>query len=138
MRILLDTCVIIDLLTDFDSLGVEVLDLLNDPSNKLYISAETPRELIVNFNNKKLLPKYWKTAEEMICAIKEDANVDILPLTEAIVLTYARLRINTAQDHRDPSDHIIISHAITEKLSLLSSDTRFWFYRNQGLDLIEY
>ena len=138
MRILLDTCVIIDLLTDFDSLGVEVLDLLNDPSNKLYVSAETPRELIVNFNNKKLLPKYWKTAEEMIYAIKEEANVDILPLTEAIVLTYSRLHINSAQDHRDPSDHIIISHAITEKLTLLSSDTRFWFYRNQGLDLIEY
>ena len=138
MRILLDTCVIIDLLTDFDSLGVEVLDLLNDPSNKLYVSAETPRELIVNFNNKKLLPKYWKTAEEMIYAIKDEANVDILPLTEAIVLTYSRLHINIAQDHRDPSDHIIISHAITEKLALLSSDTRFWFYRNQGLDLIEY
>ncbi|MBQ7514325.1 MAG: type II toxin-antitoxin system VapC family toxin [Prevotella sp.] len=138
MRILLDTCVIIDLLTDFDSLGVEVLDLLNDPSNKLYVSAETPRELIVNFNNKKLLPKYWKTAEEMIYAIKDEANVDILPLTEAIVLTYSRLHINIAQDHRDPSDHIIISHAITEKLTLLSSDTRFWFYRNQGLDLIEY
>ena len=138
MRILLDTCVIIDLLTDFDSLGVEVLDLLNDPNNKLYVSAETPRELIVNFNNKKLLPRYWKTAEEMIYAIKEEANVDILPLTEAIVLTYSRLRLNTAQDHRDPSDHIIISHSITEKLTLLSSDTRFGFYRNQGLDLIEY
>jgi len=31
-----------------------------------------------------------------------------------------------------------ISHAITEHLTLLSSDTRFPFYRNQGLELIEY
>ena len=45
---------------------------------------------------------------------------------------------NEAMDHRDPSDHVIISHAITEHLTLLSSDEKFPFYRNQGLDLIEY
>ena len=33
---------------------------------------------------------------------------------------------------------IIISHAITERLTLISSDEKFPFYRNQGLDLIEY
>ncbi len=38
----------------------------------------------------------------------------------------------------DTSDHVIIAHAITEHITLLSSDTRFWYYRNQGLDLIEY
>ena len=32
----------------------------------------------------------------------------------------------------------IISHAITEHLTLLSSDEKFPFYRNQGLDLLEY
>ena len=36
------------------------------------------------------------------------------------------------------SDHIIISHAITERLPLISSDLKFPFYRKQGLDLIEY
>lgn len=40
------------------------------------------------------------------------------------------------QDHKDPSDHIIISHAITEHLPLISSDTRFGHYRTQGLDFI--
>ena len=32
----------------------------------------------------------------------------------------------------------IIAHAITERLPLLSSDDKFPFYREQGLDLIEY
>ena len=50
--------------------------------------------------------------------------------------TYARLEINEAQGHKDPSDHVIIAHAITEHLPLISSDTRFEFYRTQGLDLI--
>ena len=41
-------------------------------------------------------------------------------------------------NHFDPSDHIIISHAITERMALMSSDQKFPFYRNQGLELIEY
>lgn len=52
------------------------------------------------------------------------------------MMTYAQLRINEAQGHKDPSDHVIIAHAITEHLPLISSDTRFEFYRKQGLDLI--
>ena len=138
MRLLLDTCVIIEWLADPDSIGDEVWDIINEPRCKLYVSAETARELIVSFNNKNLLPKYWKTAEEMLLAMKEEAMVDILPISEPTMFTYSRLQLNEAQDHKDPSDHVIISHAITEHLTLLSSDTRFPFYRNQGLDLIEY
>jgi PIN domain nuclease of toxin-antitoxin system len=138
MRILLDTCVIIDWLTDTDPFDDKVWDILNDPDNRLYISAETQRELIVSFNNKKFLTRYWKTAEEMLLSIKQEADIDTLPLMEQTMFTYSRLRINEAQDHKDPSDHVIISHAITERLTLLSSDTRFGFYRNQGLELLEY
>ena len=138
MRILLDTCVIIDWLTDTDSFDDSVWDILNDPENRLYISAETQRELIVSFNNKRFLTRFWKTAEEMLLSIKQEADIDTLPITERTMLTYSRLCINDKQEHRDPSDHVIISHAITEKLTLLSSDEKFPFYRSQGLDLIEY
>jgi len=138
MRILLDTCVIIDWLTDTDPFDRNVWDILNDPNNRLYISAETQRELIVSFNNKKFLTKFWKTAEEMLLSIKQEADIDTLPITECTMLTYSRLTLNEAQDHRDPSDHVIIAHAITEHLTLLSSDEKFPFYRNQGLELIEY
>ena len=33
---------------------------------------------------------------------------------------------------------VIIAHAITERMALMSSDLNFPFYRNQGLELIEY
>ena len=138
MRLLLDTCVIIDWLTDTDPFERNVWDVLNDPGTKLYVSAETARELIVSFNNKRLLSKYWKTAEEMLRAMKEEAMVDILPISEQIMFTYAGLTLNEAQDHHDPSDHVIIAHAITEHMTLLSSDQKFAFYRSQGLDLMEY
>ena len=138
MRLLLDTCVIIDWLTDTDPFERNVWDILNDPGTKLYVSAETARELIVSFNNKRLLSKYWKTAEEMLRAMKEEAMVDILPISEQIMFTYAGLTLNEAQDDHDPSDHVIIAHAITEHMMLLSSDQKFAFYRSQGLDLMEY
>ena len=138
MRLLLDTCVIIDWLTDSDSFDNNVWDILNDPDTKLYVSAETARELIVSYNNKKILSKFWKSAEEILLAMKNEALVDILPITERTMFTYSRLIINEAQDHRDPSDHVIIAHAITEKLTLLSSDLKFPFYRSQGLELLEY
>lgn len=55
MRILLDTCAVIDLTTDPDSLDKGVVALFNDPENRLYISPETERELVVQFNNIKLV-----------------------------------------------------------------------------------
>ena len=65
-------------------------------------------------------------------------GIEFLPLRRDTAFTYADLQLNEEQDHRDPSDHVIIAHSITERLTLLSSDQTFAFYRSQGLDLIEY
>jgi len=138
MRILLDTCAVIDLMTDYSSLDKSFIDLYDDQENIFYVSAETERELIVAYNNKRLLSKYFKTSVEMLWTIQKYHDIRILPVTDAIMHTYANLCLNETAGHRDPSDHVIISHAITEHLTLLSSDTRFPYYRNQGLDLLEY
>ena len=58
----------------------------------------------------------------------------ILPVDMNVMHTYSR--IVPAIDHNDPSDHIIIAHAITTKLPLVSKDTHFPDYIYQGLDLI--
>ena len=76
------------------------------------------------------------TVEAMVTSIEKEFYIKILPLKKEHMQTYARLEINEAQRHKDPSDHVIIAHAITEHLPLISSDTRFEFYRTQGLDLI--
>ena len=138
MRTLLDTCVVIDWATDPKGLDDGVWDIIDDPENRIYISAETVRELVVNFNNKEMLNKHWKTAKDMLRTIENDYGLEVLPITRDVVATYTGLRLNLADDHKDPSDHIIISHAITERMTLISSDTRFPFYRDQGLELIEY
>lgn len=72
----------------------------------------------------------------MVAAIEDEYYVKILPLGKEHMNTYSRLSINSIDDHKDPSDHVIISHAITNKLPLISSDQRFPYYTEQGLDLI--
>ena len=136
MRYLLDTNIFVYMSTDRGSLSRDVLAILQEPDVLLYMSAESVRELIVGYRNKGLCSKRWKTAEEMVAAIEDEFYIQILPLKKEHMTTYARMEINEAQGHKDPSDHVIIAHAITEHLPLISSDTRFPFYRSQGLDLI--
>ena len=137
-RLMLDTCVVVDMLLDYDGLDRSVVVLLDDPENSLCASFETMRELVVLFNNKKIFSRYWQKAEDIITYVENDLDIEFRPLRPQVGYTYSRLQLNEDQDHRDPSDHVIIAHAITEHITLLSSDTRFWYYRNQGLDLIEY
>lgn len=122
--------------TDNDQLTTDVYDLLNEPDAILCISAESVRELIVAYNNKGWGNKRWKTAEDMVNAIEKDYFVEILPIQKEVMWTYSRLRINTTMNHKDPSDHVIISHAMTLKMPLISSDTRFPYYKRQGLDFV--
>lgn len=136
MRYLIDTNIFVYLSTDAECLSKDVVALIQEPDTLLYMSSESVRELIVGYRNKGLCSKRWKSVEEMVNAIEDDFYIKILPLKKEHMQTYAKLEINEAQGHKAPSDHVIISHAITEHLPLISSDTRFEFYRSQGLDLI--
>lgn len=136
MRYLIDTNIFVYLAIDPDLLSADVKAILEAPDTILVISAESVRELIVGYRNKGLCSKRWKTVEDMVAAIEDECFLQILPLKREHMETYARMEINEAQGHKDPSDHVIIAHAITEHLPLISSDTRFDFYRKQGLDLV--
>lgn len=119
-----------------EQLSEDVKAILQDWENMFYMSAESLKELIVAYRNKNLLSKFWKTPEDMLFAIKEEFGIQILPLEYEQYLVYSKLILNEAEDHKDPSDHVIISHAISLKMPLISSDRKFAFYRKQGLELI--
>ncbi|MCQ2323264.1 MAG: type II toxin-antitoxin system VapC family toxin [Paludibacteraceae bacterium] len=136
MRYLIDTNIFVYFASDLDLLNRDVLSIMSDYDTVLYMSAESVKELIVAFRTKKLLSKRWKNELEMIRAIEEEFFIQILPIKKEDLKTYAQLQLNEAQGHKDPSDHIIIAQAITEHIPLISSDTRFPFYRAQGLDLV--
>lgn len=136
-RLMLDTCIVVDMLINANTLDKHIVSLLEDYSYTFYASFETLRELVVLFNNHKIHAKKWKTSEDVLNTVVNDMGITILPLREEVAFTYSRLQINEIQDHRDPSDHIIVAHAITEHIPLISSDLKLPFYRGQGLDLIQ-
>lgn len=136
MKVLLDTNILIYYITDHESLDKNVTEILMDYNNQLAVSAESIREMVVAYRHKGFKTSLWKTCEEMVESIDKVYNVRIIPIDKNVVHTYARLTTNTNEGHNDPSDHIIIAHAMTLGLPLISSDRRFAFYRKQGLDLI--
>ena len=136
MRILLDTCIVVFFIEQKDRISRDVMALLSDYDNELCISMETVKELIVAFRRKRLFHRRWKSPDDIIFYLKNELCISILPIHEEHIHTYARLTINEQQGHNDPSDHLIIAHAITEKMPLISSDHKFDYYRPQGLEYI--
>ena len=135
-RYLLDTNIFIYWATDVDLINKDVFALLREPDALLYISSASVMEMVVGYNNKSFDTRRWKNAQQMVESIQKEFYIDILPFKEEHLITFAKLRANIAKGHKDPFDHMIISHTITEKMTLVSSDHRFPFYRRQGLSLL--
>ena len=60
-RYLLDTNIFVYAVEDRDILSADVLAILEDYESVFYMSAESIKELIVAFRNKKLLNEKWAT-----------------------------------------------------------------------------
>ena len=136
MRYLLDTHIFIWYAKEQDNLSDDTIAILDDYESELLMSMESVRELLVAYRSKPILRKYWDSPVEMIESIQLEYGVRILQPDMEVMRTMAKLKINTQENHQDPSDHIIISQAITMNLPLISSDHKFPFYKKQGLDLI--
>ena len=121
---------------DKERLSRDVLEILDDFGNILYMSSEAVKELVVAHTHKGLLRKTWKNPLDMINEIEEEFKISIVPVDVNVLKRMSQLEPNTAENHNDPSDLIIIAHSMVMKMPLISSDRKFPFYRNQGLDLI--
>ena len=137
MRYLIDTHIFVWYAKEQDRLSRDVLAILDDYSNDICISSESLKELVSLWNTKPQFQRWWKTAYELIRSIDGKYSLRILYLHKEHYETYAKLQINEGQHHHDPSDHLIIAHAITNDIPLISDDSKFGFYRAQGLQLIE-
>ena len=135
-RLLLDTNIFIYWATDVDLLSEDVYNLMDEPDAMLYLSSASVMEMVVGYNNHSFDTRGWKSAQEMVESIGKEFYIDILPFKEEHLITFAKLRANITKGHKDPFDHMIISHAITEDMTLVSSDSRFPFYKRQGLKLL--
>jgi len=131
-RYLLDTNIVLFFLFDSKELKREIFDLLTDYNNRLYVSTISIQEIIHLYKSNKIKTQ-WKRAEEILPNI-DAVHFESLPVKREHLVTYSGL--STSKFHNDPADHVIISQAITEKITLISSDNKFENYLNQKLHFI--
>lgn len=133
-RYLLDTNVLVFILSgENDNISADVSVLLKDYNHQLFVSSISVIELLQLYRSKKIKPKF-KTAKELIQAIEKNFYINILSFSKEHLKSLSSLRVK--QNHNDPFDHSIIAHAITEKITLISSDRQFDYYTKQKLDFI--
>jgi PIN domain nuclease of toxin-antitoxin system len=132
-RYLLDTQIALFFFSNQRELIWNVRDKLEDYSNLFYVSTTSIKEIIHLYNNGRIKVDKWKTAADILPAMKV-AYFELLPVKEEHLATYATLV--TPKEHNDPNDHIIISQAITERMFLISSDRKFERYTVQRLQFI--
>jgi PIN domain nuclease of toxin-antitoxin system len=133
MRYLIDTNILLFFIQEKDKLNKDVWNILTDYENKVYISSESIKEIILLLRVGKIEMSMWKTTDDIFSHIEKlGFTVDYFKKEHILTLG----KIEPIPNHKDPFDHAIMAHAITNKIPLISSDTDMPSYRNQGLDFI--
>ena len=122
------------LLGEDENLSTQIQNILTDYSSQLFTSIIAINELIQLVRIGKIKSKKYKKTIEFINTIEFDLKIKIVPFTNKNLETLANLTI--ADGHNDPFDHAIISQAISDKITLISSDTKFKHYTSQKLKFV--
>jgi len=133
MRYLIDTNVLINII-EYDYISNDVQNILANYENQICISSESVREFINLVQAGKISGKKDKVTIDVFDFIEKELGYIVKYITKEHLRTLATLPL--IHEHRDPSDRLIISQAITEKLPLISSDKQFPKYKKFGLDFI--
>jgi len=131
-KYLLDTHTLIWAIVDKNKLSKQVLKILQDNDNKIFVSAVSFWEIAIKHGKGKMdlenfqirnIPDYCRRLSiEQIPLMPEDAiNYSDLPFYE---------------NHKDPFDRMLIYQCIRCNFILVSKDDKMKFYENDGLELI--
>lgn len=116
MKLLLDTCTFLWVVTSSTALPRRVVDLFRAPDNEVYLSAASAWEIALKHALGRLpLPE---APERLVPARREAYGISPLPIDEESTLHLSRLPAL----HRDPFDRLLVSQAIVHGLVILTPD----------------
>jgi len=124
MNLLLDTHSLLWCIENHPALSNTALLLIDNPKNNVFVSIISFYEVAIKVNIGKM--KLGKSIEEFYSQTQA-ANITILPISPNYLTTFACLPL--FPNHKDPFDRFIIATAITEKVPILTTDTKFNFYK---------
>jgi PIN domain nuclease of toxin-antitoxin system len=116
LKLLLDTCTFLWIITDATELSAKARKLFTDPDNEVFLSAVSAWEISVKHALKRLpLPEL---PSRFIPAQREKHGIDPLPLQEEATLYLPAL----PEYHKDPFDRMLVCQAIVHGLVILTPD----------------
>jgi PIN domain nuclease of toxin-antitoxin system len=116
MRLLLDTCTFLWLISDDDNLSQPARELFQNPQNEVFLSAVSVWEITVKYQLGKLpLPQHPR---HYIPQKRTQHQIESLSLHEEAIQHLA----NLPEIHRDPFDRMLICQAVEEGMVLLTPD----------------
>ena len=134
MRYLIDTNIFTKIVKDSDLLSDNVKEIIENYENIIYVSSESIKEFIHLVQNEKIVLRKGISVSNVFDYVESALGFNVKYVAKEHLQTFAKLDL--VEGHNDPSDRLIISQALTEKMPLISSDTKFPKYRKLGLDLI--
>ena len=131
-RVLIDTNVLIRLL--YKTLDSDTEYLVRDYSTQVYISSTSVMEFINLIQSGRIKTNLIKT-KSVFDLIENEFYITILYVTRQHLEELENLP--SVPNHNDPNDRMIIAQAISNRLELVSSDTKFVHYKKYGLQLVK-
>lgn len=134
MRYILDTHVLIWLITQDAQLKPSIKAVLFDQANEFYVSHESLREIVIKakLNKPDFRLLQGVTISDIAKTLQETLGVRLL----ASKVMHMQQLEELMPIHNDPFDHLLICQAITENLIMISHDGNFPLYQSQGLHLL--
>lgn len=127
MKVLVDTCAFLWMVTNSRNISSRARDILADPENELYFSAASCWEIAIKVRQGKLI--FEGDIERLIP--EQLHKLSIRPL--AVLPAHALHTSSLKPHHRDPFDRLLIAQSQIEKLPILTPDP---FFRPYGVRLI--
>lgn len=122
VKLLLDTATFIWICLEPEKLSPRAIDLFQDPSNDVFLSAVSSYEIVVKSMSGKL--DLGAPAAGFIRSQREQRRIRALAIDEEAALAVTRL----PAIHRDPFDRLLIGQSIAHGLTLLTPDATIALY----------
>lgn len=122
MRLVLDTCTFLWVVTGDPALSETARTLIVDPENDVFLSAASAWEITIKHALGRLpLPS---PPERFVSTERERHGIEALPIEENAATHVHRLPLL----HRDPFDRILVSQAIVGGLTIVTPDREITQY----------
>ena len=133
MKYLIDTHILIWLAVSPEKIPPNILAIIENIDNQIYISTINLWEIAVKISIGKLSLDGLTIDDLINLCLSQDIEIIELPIHS--IKIYSHLPIK--ENHRDPFDRALISICLANNYVFLSVDEKMEQYKNDGLNLIQ-